>query len=181
MRLSKDTTKRILRFYLRIRIFTSSWLFKKWYKVSIETERWDKVKLLTMDEFSKEVNSYPYKYDSFGGLLDSSFPSNQPDYFFQELEKGRDCDDYARIWRLWAKHHGMKAEEFVFLDINKPFKTAHVVCIARDIHNKFWLFNYEYYGPFSSFDDVIEKMGESYTKGDFVYARYQHELEKTVY
>lgn len=177
--MNKNFTEKVLKAYLTIRRFSSPFIFKKMYKIPIENEIWEKAKNYDIVDFSNLVNSYPYKWESMQGLFDASFPSSSPDYFFQALEKGRDCDDFARIWRLWAEYKGMTAWEYVILDKNKPFSTAHVVCIAMSKEDKHWLFNYDYAGPFNSLEETIDELGKQchIDKENIVYARYKHEKE----
>lgn len=177
--MKKSTVKKILKIYLKFRTIFSPIAFKKWYKVPIEKEYWFKVKKYDMDDFCYFINNFPYISDKFLGLIDVSFPSNCPDYFFQDLKIGRDCDDFARIWRLWSEENKMIASEYVFLNIKRPFQTAHVVCIAKDKNENYWLFNYINYGPFLSFEKVIDfmKQDDDYKK-DGIYEKYNHEMEK---
>lgn len=177
--MNKKFVEKVLKAYLEIRRFSSPFIFKKMYKIPIDHYVWDRIKSYSMKEFSKEINLYPYKWESMYGLFDASFPSNCPDYFFQDLKKGRDCDDFARIWRIWAEYNRMTAWEYVFLDTESPFKTAHVVCIAKEKENKYWLFNYTEYGPFSTLDDAINELKKRYYKDkeNIIYARYKHEKE----
>jgi hypothetical protein len=177
---NKKLAKKILKIYLEIRRFTSPFIFKKMYEVPIINKRWDRIKSYSLYEFSKEINSYSYNYDSLYGLFDASFPSDCPEYFFQSLERGRDCDDFARIWRLWAEYQRMEAKEYVFLDIREPFKTAHVVCIAKEKEGKYWLFDYTPSGPFETFESVINHMKTYYVEEYLIYERYRHEKEKVL-
>ena len=176
--MNKKIVKTLLKVYSTLRTFSSPWIFKHYYQVPIEKEVWGLVKNLPLFEFSKRVNNIEYKWDIGRGFFDCSFSASQPNYFFQDLEKGRDCDDYARIWRLWTIENGMKAYEYIILDSKKPFNTSHFITFGETSEGKFWLFNYTPYGPFESLDLAKEKMNFWYDKETVLFQEYNYLKEK---
>ena len=119
--------------------------------------KWLEARELSMFNFSKEINTYKYKSDALKGAVDSSFSDDEPEYFFSDLDKGRDCDDYARIWRLWGEHHGYTGYEYIIINPRAPFKTAHVIALLER-NGVWWLMNYKPYGSFSSKEKALERM-----------------------
>lgn len=116
---------------------------------------------MSKDNFEKEINKFEYKADPIGGLIDYV---DTPDHFFNpEKKSGRDCDDWARMWSLWGTYHGYQAREFVVCDpssIKRAFNTMHVITVLKSLkYNKYFLCNYQMYGPFST-----EEMALDYLK-----------------
>lgn len=171
----------LFRIIVGIRVWISPFIYKKFYRKNLSSthELWDShYKWRTMKSFSEDINAYDYEWDYLHGLLDASFSSNEPDYFFQSLTAGRDCDDFARIWRLWGEAQGWKGEEYIFTDKKKPFSKAHVVTILEENPSQFWLMNYSPYGPYSTKEEAIQKMTDWYEKETMIYVRYAHEKER---
>lgn len=174
----KQIIKLILKIYVSIRIVTGPLIFNLFYKKKKYPSVWKDVKDLNMVDFDKKINSYEYKWEKLKGLLDASFDPKTPDYFFSTLSANLDCDDYARIWRMYANYHQMPAWEIIITDIRHPFKKAHVVTIAKG-EGLYWLFNYHMYGPFKTFDTAIEAMYDfSYAKKYSVWVNYPFEKER---
>jgi len=91
--------------------------------------QWLTVKYYTVEQFSEWINTFGYKADPLGGLIDYTA---HPDKFFDRTRKqGRDCDDFARMWSLWGIYNGYTAIEYIVMNPNSPFKTAHVVTILK--------------------------------------------------
>lgn len=173
----KQIVKFILGIYISIRLRSSPLIFKIFYKKKKYPSVWKDVKDLNMIEFDKKMNSYDYKKEKLKGLLDASFDPETPNYFFSKLPDNRDCDDFARIWRIYANYHQMPAWEVIISDIRHPFKKAHVITIAKG-KDLYWLFNYHIYGPFKTFENAVEAMYDfSYTKKHSVWKVYLFEKE----
>ncbi len=126
---------------------------------------------LSADEFSRKVNSMPYKADPLGGFMDYVA---DPDLFFDSKRNfGRDCDDWARQWSIWGWHNGYVAEEYIVYNPKRLFKTSHVVTLLWKDGNCF-LANYHLFGPFKTTEDALGylKNYSSYKDGlDWVFGR----------
>lgn len=180
MVLSKDFVEKVGRFYVnKIRPYTSVWLWKKYYSKGAEEniEEWNKIKNLPIVEFGNAINEYEYEWDAGSGLLDSSFCFNNPGYFFADLRKGRDCDDFARIWNCWAVENGHEAKEYVILDSKKPFSKAHFITILK-VAGKYWLANYYPYGPYEKEKYALREMENWYDRDNLIAIEYEHKKEK---
>lgn len=179
--MKKETVEKWMKRYLKLRTVISPLLYKYVYRVPLENLFWETVREYSLWEFSKAINAYDYKYDKGMGLLDASFLSSEPDYFFQELKDGRDCDDFARIWRLWCEHQGWRAWEYVMLNYHNPFSSAHVVCYAIEPEGasgsrKHWILDYAPEGPFDTQAEAFEFLKRKHGE-DTLYVRYEHEAE----
>lgn len=128
-----------------------------------------------MEAFSLKVNSYGYLWDAGKGIFDASFPSTNPSYFFASLRQGRDCDDFARIWRLWGEHNGYVGYEYIVTDVAHPFSKAHVVTLLEK-DGRWWLMNYLPYGPTESREAALGILENWYK--NLVVVQYHHEKEK---
>lgn len=119
---------------------------------------WNSNKDSNMHSFSNFINSFPYKSDPLGGLLDYT---DTPDSFYvKEKQSGRDCDDYAYQWAMWGKHNGYSYRVMlVTVDTNviHMFTKAHFITILEK-NSKWWLMNYEPYGAFNTFEDALAYM-----------------------
>lgn len=108
-----------LRLYAWLRGLTSPWIYKHFYRpdegsLVLGEMDWDIYKNIgVIESFSNIINLQQYRPDRLGGLLDCSFPVDEPAYFFCPLRHGRDCDEWARIWRIWGEYHGYHAEEYI--------------------------------------------------------------------
>ena len=181
--MNKLLVKGVLDIYLGIRKRSSPFIFKKIYDIDDDgNTEWDTVKYYDMNKFSQFINEYPYSWEKLKGLMDASFPSDRPNYFFSPMNKERDCDDFARIWRLWAEHNGMTGYEYVFVNsrgkLSDVLSTAHVVCIAKSSDEQFFLFNYQPYGPYPSLKGAIDKMKETFGEENCVYSKYDYTREQ---
>lgn len=177
--MKKETVLSLLKIYANLRTKIGPWLYKRFHKVTIKTTYWDKFKNLDMADFSDILENYEYQWDQYHGLLDNSFDPSEPDYFFQDLKRGRDCDDFARIWRLWCQENNLEAEEYIVTDSRKPLSKAHVITIGTDKFGKTWLFNYSYFGPFASKEEALWFMTDRwYEKEFFLFVKYPYEKEK---
>lgn len=130
----------------------------------------------TMEDFSKRIDSFPYKSDLAGGLIDYVA---RPDEFFDETRTyGRDCDDWARIWSIWGSLHGYKATEWIICDPRKMFSTMHVFTTLEK-EGKYYLANYGYRGPFSTEKDALKDLNRvpSYS-GDVIIIKSKEILPK---
>jgi hypothetical protein len=176
--MTTTTAERLLRIVLFLRSKVSPTLYSRYYKVPIVRPCWEEMKKLTMKQFSTEINTdakYGYKWDLLHGLIDSSFDPAEPDYFFQQLKKGRDCDDYARIWRLWGEANGFAGEEIIVTDAKHPFSRAHCVAILNNAKG-YWLMNYIPYGPYSTYEEATAALTAWYPT-NMVWAAYDHTQE----
>lgn len=173
--MKKKLVHMLLFIVARIRVIYSPWLHKKFYRAATDESEWVTHRSLGMYQFSNKINQYDYLWDIGKGLLDSSFPSSNPAYFFAKVDKGRDCDDFARIWRLWGEYNGYKGYEYIVTDPAHPFSKAHVVALLEK-GGQWWLMNYTPYGPVQSKQQALDTMGTWYD--DFVAVQYHFEKEK---
>lgn len=165
-----------------VRPVTSSifWhLWYRWHRRSSEAkDRWQMFKGLPMLAFDKEINDeerYPYKRDSLKGIVDSTFSIKHPDYFFRDLRRGRDCDDWARVWTLWAHENGHESTELVVVDPRRPMK-RHAVAVIK-VENKYWLANYHAYGLYTSLEEAMSTMKRWGYSEDSFYFKYHYRRE----
>ena len=117
-------------------------------------DKWESVKNLSMEKFSEMLLSYPYKSDPFFGAIDYSLIN--PNYFFIEKDYGRDCDDFARMWWLWAIHNKKTPVYEVVIVERTKITSAHVITIIKESENKYLLFDYKPVGVFSSIEECAK-------------------------
>jgi len=83
------------------------------------------------------IHPVEYKADRLKGKIDASIPPSYAHVFFAELEEGRDCDDFARMWTLWGEKHEYEAREWLVTSAKKGefFKRAHMVTTLSNTEN----------------------------------------------
>jgi len=130
---------------------------------------WEWAKRLDMNEFSIEINKFPYKKDLLYGILD--YTGNLDDFFDKDKRFNRDCDNFARAWCVWAKNNGYSFQEYVVTTKENLFNDAHVIAVIWE-KDKYYLCNYECYGPYASEQEGLKymKQWDRYSKG-FIYAK----------
>lgn len=116
---------------------------KGWRDLS-DTEKWDDVKDLSPEEFSKVLNKYEYKYDKIKGLLDNVQPITEPQFFFKNLTSDRDCDNWARQWVIYYKYHSLPCQEWIVTNKKHPFTKSHLVAVVNE-GDGWRLLNYDRY------------------------------------
>lgn len=186
--MNKSFVKFCLLIYSKIRKLAEKVMFNMFGQKTEKNGKWEEVKNLGIYDFETVINRYPYKPDPLGGALDISFPESNPDYFFSELDYGRDCDDYARIAALYLLYHCDlydEIKEVIVLDYDKPFKSAHVVTTYRSkASGKYYLFNYWVSGPYDTFDETVKgcithsTTSYKYKEDKFIYKVYKEYGEK---
>ena len=82
--------------------------------------------------FDMTINALPYLPHPEKRFLDGTFPIVWGFYFFKNLPYGRACEDWARVWSLWAVANGKVAEEWVVSSDRGVFKKYHFVTIIHD-------------------------------------------------
>lgn len=127
----------------------------------------------SLDDFSALLEQLPYQHDP--KLRD--FTLYDPDLYFNDDPIGRDCDDTAWMWFLWAKTHQLNAWYVAITDANtfeSMIKRGHYVTVVH-IDGKYHLMNYTDVGQYDSFEDAIKQFekrqlvsGGKYT--DVIYA-----------
>ena len=170
--------KTVLVAYSKIRKIIEPLMFKLFsQKLEYNKHKWDLAKTMGIDDFEKYINTFEYKSDKVMGLFDMVFPLDKPEYFFSQLDWGRDCDDYARIWAIYLKRYGWEEiTEVIVLNKDKPFSTSHLICVAKEpISKKYYLFNYHKYGTFSTFEEAVEDVNrwKSYDKENLLWVKYR--------
>lgn len=113
---------------------------------------------MKIQQYSAFVNSFEYKSDKLGGLLDKTETFEH--FIDKTVETDRDCDDWARMWSFWGIYNGFIAHEFILLNPKHPFKTAHVVTVLEK-NDKFTLCNYKYYKAVGSLEEALDLMRSS--------------------
>ena len=125
----------------------------------------------SLREFEKLVNSYKYKKDPIGSLLDFNF--SDPDMFFDNRSKYRDCDDTSHIYKLWFEYNGYTTQEVIVTTHKHVIHDAHVICIAEK-HGEYWCANYKVYGAYNSFDEAVHAVckWKKYTPDNLIWTTY---------
>lgn len=162
--MKKSIIKFLMKVYLKMR--------KGWDPLTVPSKIRDEFNI-KMNDFSKRINSMPYKSDPLKGLLDNTA---DPNTFFDNKEHNRDCDDFQRMWSWWGVFNGYKAKEYVICDpttVRTAFQTMHVIgTLEKD--GKFYLTNYRPSGPFDSEKKALEQMAKYHTyKDDRVIVYYR--------
>lgn len=138
--------KLFLWIYVRlIRPFTSRFIYFSLRPfVKIEVRKWNKLKNLFIEDFSKEVDKIQYHFDPIGGILD--FTIYNPDMYFDTIGYGsmwigRDCDDAAHIWHLYCKHHNYE-HKIVAVINGCNVKKSHFFVVIKIEDGKYKYANY---------------------------------------
>lgn len=130
-----------------------------------------------MDEAERIIRNFAYKWDYFLGAIDASIPANMAYQFFIPRRRGRDCDDFARLWSVWGVHNGYEAQEWIHITYRKPIKLAHVVTtLTKD--GQYWLCDRLTFGPYATMDEALALCGDR--RGDGVFIEYMWKDEKKV-
>ena len=113
-----------------------------------------------MKEFSDKINSFEYKSDAIGGLIDVT---RSPEHFFDEtITVGRDCDDWARMWSYWGNYHGYRAFEYILVNPSAVFSTAHIITVLKN-GTEIILCNYRpIKSGFKTVEEAVEYMKEAW-------------------
>lgn len=125
-------------------------------KLSKEHEEWDRYMNMKMMEFSSTINSFPYKSDKLGGLVDRT--ESFEHFIDVNVKSDRDCDDYARMWSFWGISNGYKIYEVIVTTRKHLFKDSHVVTILANAKG-FAMMNYKPYKngfAFKSLEEAVE-------------------------
>jgi len=165
--MNKKLVKALMKGYLTLRKLWDP--LKKPDKVLNEYE-------CSSSKFQEKILSFDYKADPLSGLFDHTA---DPNNFFDNTKKsGRDCDDFQRQWSWWGVYNGYESVEYVICDptnIKTAFGTMHVIGVLRNKDtDRFFLTNYNMYGPFESEEKVLDYMQyfPSYEK-DRVWVKYR--------
>lgn len=146
----KSFVKTGTKIYLQLR--------KLWDKIPEPTEEFRNL-CMSMDfrEFVDYVNTMEYQYDPLHGLLDNTYDYNK---FFENRTESKDCDDFCRVVMAWGSLNGYEAKEYVVCSCTsllKSFETFHVIgTLHKD--GKYYLSNYDLYGPFDTEQEALDLM-----------------------
>lgn len=121
----------------------------KWPKQKTIEKEFNK----NMDDFSNRINKLPYKYNPFWGFEIINDTISPEDFFNENIEDGRDCDDLARIWSIWGIIHGFKVMKWVVYDIKNFFKSVYIFTILNK-DNRYYLMDFKCHGPFRSEEEI---------------------------
>lgn len=111
---------------------TWKWFQPKGWKDLPDIDKWDDIKDLSPEEYSKVLNKYEYKYDKIQGLLDNTQPVDEPQYFFKDLTTDRDCDNWARQWVIYYRYHKKPIQEWIVTNKKHPFTKSHLVAVVNE-------------------------------------------------
>lgn len=125
-------------------------------KLPKDKKAWEEKMNLDLMDYCDLIVSFPYRSDCLAGLVDTL---DSPDRFFIENKKSqRDCDDFARMYTLWAIYHGYSATEYLIFNnqksLFKTLKKSHYVSVLK-IDEKYYLANYEIYGPYATMQEAL--------------------------
>ena len=142
------------------------------YRGKLE-DKWSRIKGLSEQDFFDVIDKYHYLQDPLWGAWD--FTSRNPNLFFSEKPEfpwmkerkwGRDCDDWAHLIFLWAKHHGYPAWKVAIW--NGFCGGGHMTCIYfKD--GKYVLADYRIRGRKDSFEEALELFRDG---GWLAYGKY---------
>ena len=123
------------------------------------------------------IHPVEYKADRLKGKIDASIPPRYAHVFFAELEEGRDCDDFARMWTLWGEKHEYEAREWLVTSKKKGefFKRAHMVTTLSK-YGEHWLVDYTPFGPHNVLEGALGDLSRRYKDG-FILAEYKWRRE----
>lgn len=134
------------------------------------SKEWEVYKNMSIYEFSKKINSFPYKADLGAGLFD--YTASFEHFIDPKVKIGRDCDDFARMWTLWGAYNGYVAHEIILTNPKHFFKDSHVITILEK-DGKYILCNYKNYPETDSFIKAIDRMRDwGYYKNGYMYTQY---------
>lgn len=115
-------------------------------------DRWKEIREYGKYDFQEELLNYDYRWDYNSGILD--FSLQEPNFFFEEREWFRDCDDFARMWYWWAEYRDYDVWEVV---VWNGLKSAHMITVYKD-EEGYWLCNYRVTGIYESLEGAIESL-----------------------
>lgn len=181
---NKNLAKAICSLYVKIRKnFSSDFLYKIFAEKYESKGIWPTVREYSIFNFSNYINTCEYLSDPLCGAVDFSHPESEPEYFFADLSKGRDCDNWSRIWLCYLNYHKDDWEDVTEVvlfsrdNLISCFLTSHFITIAKNIHNgKYYCFNYEYSGrTHDTFEDAVQevcRLSKTYTPENLVWVKY---------
>ena len=154
---------------------TWKWFQPKGWKDLPDIDKWEDIKDLSPEEYSKVLNKYEYKYDKIQGLLDNTQPVDEPQYFFKDLTTDRDCDNWARQWVIYYRYHKKPIQEWIVTNKKHPFTKSHLVAVVNE-GDGWRLLNY-HRSP-NVYETVEEALGElnrskSYPDSERIQALYR--------
>ncbi len=175
--------KLVLKLYAFWRSFASPFIWRIFYKRKRYTKdqeavkAWQDFMASQMKGADHYLNPVDYKADWGRGLVDASIPPRYAHVFFAELEEGRDCDDFARMWTLWGEKHEYEAREWLVTSAKKGefFKRAHMVTTLSK-YGEHWLVDYKPFGPHNVLEGALEDLSRRYKDG-FILAEYKWRRE----
>ena len=112
--------------------------------VTVELYRWNLVKNLFLEDFSKEISRIQYHFDPLRGALD--FTIYDPNIYFDTVGSdsswlGRDCDDAAYMWKLYARHHKLEYKTIAVIN-GFSIRKLHFFVVVKH-QDKYRYANYE--------------------------------------
>ena len=154
---------------------TWKWFQPKGWKDLPDIDKWEDIKDLSPEEYSRVLNKYEYKYDKIQGLLDNTQPVDEPQYFFKDLTTDRDCDNWARQWVIYYRYHKKPIQEWIVTNKKHPFTKSHLVAVVNE-GDGWRLLNY-HRSP-NVYETVEEALGElnrskSYPDSERIQALYR--------
>lgn len=145
---------------------TWKWFQPKDWQNLEDVKKWDDVKDLSPEEFSKVLNEFEYKYDKISGLLDNTQPVTEPQYFFKNLTSDRDCDNWARQWVIYYKYHNIPCQEWIVTNKKHPFTNSHLIAVANEGDGWRLLNYYRYPMTHDTAEEAVADIGSSLSYQD---------------
>ena len=158
----------MIKFFFKIFV----WFRDKFNPTKLPTnkEEWNKVRKLSFQEFSDWVNSFTYLSDPLSGFFDKTETFEH--FIDPNIKSGRDCDDFAEMFKLWGIFNKRKAYTVVITIKAHPFKKSHIVTVLYDDSTKkYTLCNYTHAIEADTLEEAIDKIRQWKTyKDGYIYA-----------
>ena len=133
---------------------------------------WKDYKYLPLENFNRIMNGVEYKRDPLWGRFD--YTVKDPNYFFNDINLnkfwfGRDCEDIAHMWYLYAKEKDIPAQKLNIFDGSRPFSTGHAVCLLYNQDGRIVLCDKVMVKEFNEIDDVVRYLKHTYKYKDIIH------------
>ena len=158
---------------IKIRSFFSPifyWLFRWTIYRGELPDIWSTIRDFDYHNFGVSINSYKYKADF--RLFD--FSPYEPNFFFIDRKRNRDCDDYAKMWYWWAQHNEYPVWLIVLAD---GWKMGHKTTVFKK-DGKFYLADYYVVGSYDSLEEAMEQFRITDRYGEDSYLNLQWAVSK---
>lgn len=143
------------------------------FKLFIKKENlWDEIKTFSIENLSAILKNRRYYCDPCRGLLD--YTLFNPNYFFCEdnnsnLLYGRDCDDFAHIWYLWATEHNINATK-IYIVNGFNIQKSHVFTVLKR-NDKYTLCDFTLKDDYENINDIINHYKDNYNYNNIIWCK----------